>query len=106
MTIKKAVIGSILLAGLFYPNFLSAKKFDLDKTVKKCQKCHGENFEKQVLHATRQIGHFSKAELMEVFAEYDKAPSGGRKGLMKIILKKYNKEQREQIADFIVNKNK
>jgi len=106
MFIKRIIVSSILLSGLIYPNFLSAKKFDLDKTVKKCQKCHGENFDKKVLHATRQIGLFSKEELLEVFTSYDKAPAGGRKGLMKIILKRYNKEQREQIADFIVSKNK
>ncbi|QOY55506.1 hypothetical protein HUE87_04535 [Candidatus Sulfurimonas marisnigri] len=106
MFIKKVVIGSALLSALLSPNFLSAKSFNLEKTVKKCQKCHGENFEKKVLHATRQIGLFSKSELLEVFDKYDNAPDGGRKGLMKIILKKYNAQQRSQIADFIVNKNK
>ena len=82
---------------------LSAAPFDLDTAIKKCQKCHGAAFDKRVLNVTKKISEFSKDQLLQSFDLYLNTTGGGRQGLMKIILKKYTKEQREQIAEYIVN---
>ncbi len=102
MNFKNIVGKSSLVAFLLAPNFLLAKDFVLNDEIQKCQKCHGVKFDKQVLHVTRKIGDLSKKELLKSFASYAKADAGGKKGLMKIVLKRYTKEQREQIADFII----
>ena len=102
MKLKNIVRKSILLAFLLVPGFLSAKDFVLNEEIQKCQKCHGEKFDKQVLHVTKKIGTLSKKEILKSFASYANVKPGGKKGLMKIILKRYTKEQKEQIADFIV----
>lgn len=86
---------------LFISNPLFAKDFNLDKEIKKCQKCHGVKFDEKVLNASKKISDFSKSELLKAFDKYVKGPSGGKPGLMKIILKKYTKAEREKIADYI-----
>lgn len=83
-------------------SFLTAKEFNLQKEISKCQKCHGEKFDEQVLNASRKISSFSKNEILTSFDKYLNAPKGGKAGLMKIILKKYSKSEREKIADYIV----
>ena len=83
---------------------LFAREYDLAKEIVKCQKCHGVNFDRQVLHVSKKISNFSKKELLTSFDTFLNSPSGGKKGLMKIVLKKYSKEQREKIADIIISK--
>ncbi len=96
--LKVTMLLCLLSQGLF------AKEYDLNKELAKCQKCHGVNFDRQVLHVSKKISDFSKKELLKSFDTFLKAPSGGKKGLMKIILKKYSKEQREKIADIIISR--
>ncbi len=91
----------ILIPILLFGNLL-AKDFDLDITIKKCQKCHGINFDKSVLNASRNIGTFSKQEIIDSFDKYINSEGIGRKRLMKIILKKYTPEQRDLIAQEIL----
>ena len=92
----------LIICMLFLANFSFAKEFNLQKEIQKCQKCHGVKFDEQVLNVTKKIGTFSKKELISTFEKYIKGPSGGKPGLMKIILKKYNAKQRDMIADYIV----
>lgn len=99
----------LLFAGLvlvLFSNEIFAKDFDLKNEVATCQKCHGLNFDKQVLNASKKISEFSKKELISSFEKYLKAPNGGKSGLMKIIIKKYSKEERLKIANYIYNSNK
>lgn len=84
----------------------SASSFDVKDAVIKCQKCHGEAFDKSVLNVGKKISQFSKEEMVQSFEELLNAPDTGRKGLMKIILKKYTKEQRDQIAQYITKQTK
>jgi len=102
MNFKKPLGKIVLLMFLLLPNFLLAKDFALNEAIQKCQKCHGEKFDKQVLHVTKKIGELNKEELLASFDSYLNAKAVGKKGLMKIVLKRYTKEQREQIADFII----
>lgn len=99
-------VPKILLTTVLFGSIAVAGTFDLNNAVRKCQKCHGMAFDKRVLHVTKKISEFSKEELIQSFEAYLNAPAGGRKGLMKIIVKKYTKEQREQIAEYIVSQTK
>lgn len=83
-----------------------ADSFDVKDAVIKCQKCHGETFDKSVLNVGKKISELSKEEMVQSFEQLLNAPDYGRKGLMKIILKKYTKEERDQIAHYIVKKTK
>lgn len=85
---------------------LSADSFDVKEAVSKCQKCHGEAFDKSVLNVGKKISELSKEEMVQSFEQLLNAPDTGRKGLMKIILKKYTKEQRDQIAQYILKQTK
>ena len=90
-----------LFAVAILPNVGSAKSFNVKEAVAKCQKCHGVKFEKHVLDASKSISKLSKKELLSSFDRYVKGKSGGRAGLMKIILKKHTKKQRVEIATYI-----
>ena len=81
---------------------LLAKDFNIDSAIEKCQKCHGINFDKSVLNASKNISKLSKEELLESFKKYIASEGIGRKRLMKIILKKYTPEQRDLIAQEIL----
>lgn len=83
-----------------------ANAFNVKEAVIKCQKCHGEAFDKSVLNVGKKISELSKDEMIKSFEQLLNAPDHGRKGLMKIILKKYTKEQRDQIAHYIVTQTK
>ena len=83
------------------PSVGSAKSFNIKQAVAKCQKCHGVKFDKHVLNASKSISNLSKKELLASFDRYVKGKSGGREGLMKIILKKHTKKQRTEIATYI-----
>lgn len=83
-----------------------ADSFNVKEAVFKCQKCHGETFDKSVLNVGKKISELSKDEMVQSFEQLLNAPDNGRKGLMKIILKKYTKEQRDQIAHYIVKQTK
>ena len=91
------IVLSILLSG----NLL-AKDFNIDKTIEKCKKCHGANFDRSVLNASKNISALSKEQMLESFEKYINSEGIGRKRLMKIILKKYTPEQRALIADEII----
>lgn len=95
---KVSIFLCLISQGLF------AREYDLSKEIVKCQKCHGVNFDRQVLHVSKKISSFSKEELLKSFDTFLSSPTGGKKGLMKIVLKKYSKEQREKLADLIISK--
>ncbi len=101
----KKVLLLIFCINIIMQSQIFAKDFNIEYEIKKCQKCHGENFDKQVLSVTKKISSFSKKELIDAFEKYINSPNGGKAGLMKIIIKKYSKAEREQIADYIYKKN-
>lgn len=106
MKMNKKICIALLVSGFLTQNFIFAKGFNLTEEIKKCQKCHGVKFNKEVLHSTKRISTFSKKELLQAFKNYDKAPVGGKKGLMKLIVKRYDSKQRNAIANYIVSTNK
>lgn len=101
----KKVLFILLCINIIVQNQIFAKEFNVEAEVQKCQKCHGINFDKQVLNVTKKISTFSKKELITSFENFLNSPSGGKSGLMKIIIKKYSKKEREQIAEYIYKKN-
>lgn len=103
---KSLILLFVGLVLVLFSNEIFAKEFNLKNEVSKCQKCHGINFDKEVLNATKKISNFSKKELITSFEQYLKAPNGGKAGLMKIIIKKYSKEERAKIANYIYKSNK
>lgn len=90
-----------LFAVAILPSVGFAKSFNVKQAVAKCQKCHGAKFDKHVLNASKSISKLSKKQLIASFDRYIKGKSGGREGLMKIILKKHTKKQRIEIASYI-----
>lgn len=96
----KRLVGIIFLL-ILVSGPLLAKDFNLQKEINKCQKCHGEEFNEKVLNTSKKISDFSKTELLKAFDKYVKGPNGGKPGLMKIILKRYTKEELKEIADYI-----
>jgi cytochrome c553 len=78
-----------------------AKTFDIQVEIQKCQKCHGLKFDKEVLNSSKKISSFSKKELQDSFERYLNSPRGGKAGLMKLIIKKYSKEELDAIAEYI-----
>lgn len=106
MRMSKKICITLLVSSFFTQNFILAKEFNLKEEIKKCQKCHGAKFNKEVLHSTKKISTFSKKELLQAFSNYDKVPSGGKKGLMKLIIKRYDSSQRNAIANYIISTNK
>ncbi len=101
----KLLFSAILILGAFIPPFVFSKDFNIENEIKKCQKCHGVNFDKKVLNSTKQISKLSKKELLESFERYLNASNGGKQGLMKIIVKKYTKKERKEIVNYIYNKS-
>ena len=101
----KKILFILFCINIFMQSQVFAKTFNVENEVKKCQKCHGINLDKQVLNVTKKISNFSKKELIESFEKYLNSPKGGKAGLMKIIIKKYSKDEREKIADYIYRKN-
>ena len=98
-------IFSIVLCMMLSGNLL-AKEFNIDGAIKKCQKCHGINFDKSVLNASKNISILSKEEILQSFEQYINSEGIGRKRLMKIILKKYTPEQRDLIVQKILKTKK
>lgn len=100
---KTLLFNVSIIACLFTQNIF-AEEFKIENEIKKCQKCHGEKFDKTVLNSTRKISTFSENELLTTFESYINAPDGGKKGLMKIIVKKYSQEERKLIVKYIYKK--
>lgn len=102
---KRLILSVFLILGAFSPPFVFSKDFNIENEVKKCQKCHGINYDEKVLNSTKKISSFSKSQLLASFEKYLNVPNGGKPGLMKIIVKKYSKKERKQIVNYIYNKS-
>lgn len=77
------------------------------KLYKPCISCHGRKAEKKALKKSQIIANWSKEQIVEALQGYkNKSYGGTMKFIMQPLSSPLNKEQMEQIADYIVSMKK